>query len=316
MPPGIIRLKTSAAGAGQRLDVWLSANLPGLSRSRIQSLIESGNITISGRKIRASRKITANMEIEINIPPARPTELVAEDIPLTILYEDADIIVINKQAGLVVHPAAGHASGTLVNALMHHCDNLAGIGGELRPGIVHRLDKDTSGVMVAAKNEQAMMELARQFKEGLVQKKYVAVVHGTPSPARGRIQTSIGRSRHDRKKMSVTGSTGRVAVTNYEITQSFGFASLMQLCIETGRTHQIRVHMAHIGHPVIGDKQYGGRRKQKLCLPVEAKRQLLHAEFLAFTHPVNGKNMCFKAAIPEDMNAVIKALKRIKRNLQ
>ncbi len=306
MKSRIIRLQADRTTL--RLDSWLSKHLPDLSRTRIQSLIKAGFVTINGHPVTSRSSIAAGNKIRIEVPPPQSTELVAQDIPLTVIHEDQDIIVINKQSGLVVHPAPGHSSGTLVNALLHHCNDLAGIGGELRPGIVHRLDKDTSGIMIIAKNEKTMTELMRQFKSGSVHKEYIAIVHGTPNPSRGRITTCIGRSARDRKKMAVTTRMGRNAVTNYEVMETFSSSSLLRLHIETGRTHQIRVHLSYVGHPVVGDKQYGGG-KCKCDLPIEIKRQLLHAELLAFIHPATGKQMSFKASMPDDMKTVIEMLK-------
>jgi 23S rRNA pseudouridine1911/1915/1917 synthase len=210
---------------------------------------------------------------------------------------------------MVVHPAPGHSAGTLVNALLHHCTDLTGIGGEERPGIVHRLDKDTSGVMVVAKNEAAMAGLVQQFKMGKVRKEYLAVVHGVPRPGEGRIETLIGRSRHDRKRMSSDPARGRKAVTDYKIEQAFLNASLVRLRIQTGRTHQIRVHMKHLGHPVVGDSQYGPG-KRPCALPTSAARQMLHSEILAFVHPCRGgKKNKYKAPVPDDMRELIEELK-------
>ena len=301
-----MKLIATPDDAGLRLDVWLARCLPDLSRSRLQSLIKAGNVTCGGSAVRPRAKVTARLEVEIEIPAPVSVELARENIPLAILYEDADIIVIDKPAGLVVHPAAGHADGTLVNALLYHCDDLAGIGGERRPGIVHRLDKDTSGAMVAAKTEQAMANLGEQFKAGQVRKEYLAVVHGKPAPAAGTVKTLIGRSSHDRQKMSARPSSGRPAVTHYRVEESWGGMSLLRVRIETGRTHQIRVHMAHIGHPVAGDRQYGRRQ---MTLPIPVARQMLHAETLAFHHPRTGQPLEFKAPLPADLKRLIQALR-------
>jgi 23S rRNA pseudouridine1911/1915/1917 synthase len=242
------------------------------------------------------------MEVCVRIPPPTVTELMPEAIPLDVLYEDSDIIIVNKQAGLVVHPAAGHSSGTLVNALLYHCHDLGGIGGDLRPGIVHRLDKDTSGALVAAKHETALNGLIEQFKAGRVEKEYRALVLGIPTPPSGTIETLIGRSRNDRKKMSAHPPVGRQAVTHYETIRRWVDAALLSVRIETGRTHQIRVHMRHIGHPVLGDSQYGSRQAARM-----APRQMLHAFRLAFAHPVSGVPVSVTAAFPDDMIARIGA---------
>lgn len=301
-----MKLRATPDDVGLRLDVWLTRRLPDLSRSRLQMLIKHGDITMGGKAVRPHAKVTEGLEVDVDIPPAVPVELAGEDIPLEILYEDSDIIVINKPAGLVVHPAAGHASGTLVNALLHHCGDLAGIGGELRPGIVHRLDKDTSGAMVAAKNEPAMAGLVDQFKQGQVRKEYLALVCGKPVPASGTVKTLIGRSPHDRKKMSAKPATGRMAVTHYQTQESWKEVSLLRVRIETGRTHQIRVHVAHIGHPVAGDRQYGRRQP---ALPAPVTRQMLHAETLAFRHPRTGKPLEFRAPLPADMKSLLDFLR-------
>jgi len=298
------------ADAGGRLDRWLCRCLPELSRSRIQQLIKSGHVTACGRPVKAHQKPVAGTAVHISIPDPEALDLTAEDIPLNVIYEDADIIVVNKQAGMVVHPAAGHYSGTLVNALLGRCRDLPGIGGKMRPGIVHRLDKGTSGALVAAKTERAMAGLARQFKDRAVRKEYLALVWGRPRETRARIETSIGRSRRDRKKMSVNPVAGRNAVTNYETVEVFKRLALLRVRIETGRTHQIRVHLAHLGCPVVGDCDYGGRRGE---LPQEAERPMLHAERLAFDHPASGKRREFVAPLPADMKKLIGALKHEKK---
>lgn len=295
--------------AGKRLDVWLALAFPDLSRSRLQALIGDGHVLVNGRQAKPSHKAVAGTSVTVDIPPAVETGLIPEAIPLRILHEDADIVVLDKPAGMVVHPAAGHGSGTLVNALLAHCPDLAGIGGEKRPGIVHRLDRDTSGVMVAAKNEAAMRSLVAQFKQRRVTKEYFAVVWGVPHPASGRAETLIGRSTHDRKKMSATPAAGRPAITLYETVEPFGAASVLRVRIETGRTHQIRVHMAWLGHPIVGDAQYG--RKRSDAFPVAPpQRQMLHAARLELDHPRTGKHMTFVAPPPEDMQNFIDALRR------
>jgi 23S rRNA pseudouridine1911/1915/1917 synthase len=298
-------LSVKAAEAGDRLDVWLDGKLPDLSRSRIQSLVRQGNITVDGSPARCHRKVAVGMRVSVTVPPPVASGLLAEDIPLDILHEDSHIIVVNKTAGMVVHPAAGHATGTLVNALLHRCKDLEGIGGELRPGIVHRLDKDTSGVMVVAKTAHAMDSLVEQFKAGTVSKRYMTIVAGIPDPPEGRVETLIGRSRHDRKKMSARPAKGREAVTCYELIEAYEGASLLRVRIETGRTHQIRVHMAHLGHPVLGDRQYGSRRPN-LLVP---DRQMLHAERLRFLHPESRKSVTFRSPVPGDMQEVLEDLR-------
>ncbi len=240
------------------------------------------------------------------LPAPTSTEVQPEDIPLDILHEDAHIIAINKPAGLVVHPAPGNENGTLVNALLHHCDDLAGIGGEIRPGIVHRLDKDTSGVIIVAKTDPALTELSRQFKARETKKEYQAITHGIPSQPSGRIETTIGRHPIHRKKMAAEVRTGRHAVSNYEITEAFERAALLRIRIETGRTHQIRVHMAHIKHPIIGDKLYGRTHANA----IKADRQMLHAAKLTVVHPSTGEPIHFSAPVPLDMLTLLSSLRK------
>lgn len=307
------KLTVQPGEAGARLDIWLGSHKPDLSRARWQELIKAEHVRVNGQARKPHYELRANDVVETEIPPPEPTELVAQDIPLNILFEDTDILVLNKPAGLVVHPAPGHSSDTLVNALLYHCKDpatggtsLKGIGGEQRPGIVHRLDKDTSGVLVIAKNELAMTGLASQFKSREVRKQYAALVWGQPIPERGTIKTLVGRNPHNRKKMSAKPAAGRPAVTHYETVQKSPEASLLRVHIETGRTHQIRVHLAYIGHPVVGDAQYG--RARKTDRPVSAGRQMLHAEQLAFTHPRTGQSLEFRAPIPEDMQTLLKQL--------
>ncbi|MCE9615179.1 MAG: RluA family pseudouridine synthase [Lentisphaerae bacterium] len=295
-------------GAGNRLDLWVETRVPELSRARIQALVKRGLITVNGQSAKAHLKIRPGMTVRVVVPPPEPLALTPEAIPLDILFEDRDLIVLNKPAGLVVHPAAGHPSGTLVNALLHHCHDLAGINGTQRPGIVHRLDRDTTGVMVVAKHDHAMQALAEQFKAGVVHKQYVALVHGVPTPDTGTIESLIGRSRHDRKKMSATPSHGRRAVTHYEVAEVLGDLARLNLRIETGRTHQIRVHLTHIGHPVVGDATYGSRRAT-----AGATRQMLHAASLSFYHPKSGKRLTFEAPLPADMVALLGTLRRAAR---
>lgn len=285
-----------------RLDVWLSENIEDLSRSRLQELIRDGWVRVNGKTSKPNAGLKIGDQVEVTIPDAVPVELIAEPIPLAVLYEDADIIVINKQAGLVVHPAAGHPSGTLVNALLHHCQDLRGIGGELRPGIVHRLDRDTTGVLIAAKHQAAYEALAAMFKSRVVTKEYRALVWGVPRPDKGRIETLIGRSRHDRKRMSTQTDHGRPAVTWYETLETRGPISMVSLRIETGRTHQIRVHMIHRHCPIVGDPEYGLRHPREL--PILPQRQMLHAARLALQHPIARRPMVFDAPIPADMRAV------------
>lgn len=296
---------------GLRLDTWLARVLPDCSRARIQALIGQGRVAVAGRTAKASLRVTPGLAVTVTIPPPEPAGLRAEPIPLAVLYEDGDLIVLDKPAGLVVHPAAGHPTGTLVNALLAHCPDLPGIGGERRPGIVHRLDKDTSGLLVAAKSEAALTGLQNQFKARAVRKEYVALVAGRPDPPAGRIETPIGRAAGDRKKMSATPIRGRPAVTLYESVRRFAAWTLLRVRIETGRTHQIRVHLSHLGHPIAGDRTYGRRSLPPLPLP--AARQMLHAAELAFSHPITGRPLAFTAPLPADMRSLIDALEQADR---
>ncbi|MBN1557116.1 MAG: RluA family pseudouridine synthase [Lentisphaerae bacterium] len=312
----MMRTELTADIPAARLDVFLHGRLPGLSRARIQALIRAGRVTVDGLPESPGRKVRRGTRIVVDMPPPVPADPQPEPIPLDVLYEDRDVVVVNKPAGLVVHPAPGHASGTLVNALLYHCRDLGGVGGERRPGIVHRLDKDTSGVLVAAKHDAALQALAAQFKGGAVEKVYRALVYGQPDPPAGRVETWVGRSVHNRKKMAAeplhrTGrrrvaGPGRRALSIYRVTETLGPCSLLEVRIETGRTHQIRVHLAHIGHPVVGDSRYGRRRTEG----VPAPRQLLHAAELAFRHPRSGARVAFRAPIPADFRAVVDALRQ------
>ncbi|MBT3295057.1 MAG: RluA family pseudouridine synthase [Verrucomicrobia bacterium] len=294
------QLTVEPEDAGQRLDTWLHAQLPDYSRSRLQGLIRKGHVLVDGHNVRPHAATRPGAVVTVTCPPPQAVTVAAENIPLDILFEDSDLVVVNKAAGLVVHPAVGNWTGTLVNALLYHCKDLAGVGGELRPGIVHRLDKDTSGVMVVAKNDHALQHLVDQFKAGTVRKEYAALVRGVPRPPQRRIETLIGRSRHDRKKMSAQPPRGRTAITNYIVAEAFGDrAAQLAVTIETGRTHQIRVHMAHVGHPVLGDSLYGRNKPiGELGLP---GRQLLHARHLVLKHPVSNELHTFEAPLPQDM---------------
>ncbi|MUO78085.1 RluA family pseudouridine synthase [Agrobacterium vitis] len=318
-----------------RLDAWLAASLGGdLSRNRVKALIEQGAVFINGAAVtEPKRKIKPGDQVVIAMPEPEDPEPKGEDIPLTVLYEDKDLIVLSKPAGLVVHPGAGNWTGTLVNALIHHCgDSLSGIGGVKRPGIVHRLDKETSGVMVVAKNDIAHRHLADQFadhgRSGPLERAYQALVWGRPRGLRGTIDAALGRA-GDRTKRTVKREDtddAREAITHYEVMERYGekpdatcLASLVECRLETGRTHQIRVHMAHIGHPLIGDPEYGAAFKTKAnLLPEAAKaivnnfhRQALHAYLLAFEHPTTGEVIHFEAPIPDDMETIIEALRDI-----
>ena len=290
-----------------RLDAHLAAIHPAISRSRWKQLIEDGRVALNGVPVRKpNTALAAGDELRCTLPAPAPVGLVAADIPLDILYEDSDLIALNKPAGLVVHPAPGHAADTLVNALLHHCADLQGIGGELRPGIVHRLDKDTSGVLVVAKNEAAVANLVAQFSAHTVEKEYLALVWGAPKKPTGVVELPIGRHPVHRKKMAVVAK-GRPAVTRYETLAAMPLASLLRVRIETGRTHQIRVHLAHLGHPVVGDATYG-RARHGLPADLEIPRQMLHAHRLKLAHPRDGRPMEFTAPPPADFLAAQKIL--------
>jgi len=324
--------------AGERLDRYLAQQLPQMSRSRVKALIKEGHARLAGRTIEEpNSRVKSGDEIEFAIPPAEPAIPKGEPIPLTILFEDDALLVLDKPAGLVVHPAAGNWTGTLVNALIAHCgDSLSGIGGVKRPGIVHRLDKATSGLMVVAKTDQAHQALARAFAEkgrrGDLERRYLALVWGAQSPPKGIIRGAIGRKTEQRQKMAVVERGGKPAVTHYRMLETFGVkqptsdgqqqgpvASMVECLLETGRTHQIRVHMAHIGHPLIGDAVYGAGFKSKAAaLPEAAQRaigelgrQALHAGELSFAHPVSGEILRFESPLPADMERVVAELKAL-----
>ncbi len=291
-----------------RLDTWLTTQCEGFSRARVQGLLKAGLVTVNGSVCtRATASVKPGDVVEISIPPPVPAEPEPENIPLSILFEDDDLLALDKPAGFVVHPAPGHLSGTLVNALLYHCPSLSGIGGVARPGIVHRLDQDTSGVMVVAKSQRAMDVLTKAFSSHTnMRKTYLALVHGTPSPLQGRIETLIGRSPFDRKKMAVVTRNGKNAITHYRVvSEKANPLSLVECDIETGRTHQIRVHMASVlGCPIAGDVVYGHPGWDKKLTPVPP-RQLLHAWKLALTHPVTREPLLLEAPLPADFEANI-----------
>jgi 23S rRNA pseudouridine1911/1915/1917 synthase len=317
--------------AGWRLDRFLAAALPDFSRSRLQQLLETGAVTLGAATIKdANHRVKPGDGFTVTVPPTAPAVPQGQDIPLEAVYEDKDLIVINKPAGLVVHPAAGNPDGTLVNALIAHCgtDALA-IGGEARPGIVHRLDKDTSGLLVAAKTERAMASLAKQFANHTIERAYNAVVWGAPRDSTGMIESQIGRSPFDRKRMAVLRGGGKLARTRYKVLEKFGpgdrpFASLIECRLETGRTHQIRVHLTHLGHPLIGDPQYGRSRtapRGKSDAELHAfsaaagfSRQALHAFVLGFQHPSLHKTLRFEAPWPADFADLVAALRGLNKS--
>ncbi|MGE0650986.1 MAG: RluA family pseudouridine synthase [Alphaproteobacteria bacterium] len=304
----------AAAEDRGRLDAFLAARLQALSRSRLKALIVSGAVSADGETIKdPSRPVKPGARYRIAVPAAAPATPAAQDIALAILYEDEHLIVIDKPAGLVVHPAPGNPDRTLVNALIHHCGaGLTGIGGVARPGIVHRLDKDTSGVMVVAKTAAAHESLVAQFAARSIERAYGALVWGVPNPAAGRIEGNIGRSPRNRKKMAVRRSGGRAAVTHYRTVARVGTrASRVECRLETGRTHQIRVHMAHIGHPIVGEPLYGGRRRLSTVPGLVAPHQALHAFRLGFRHPASGEKLRFDAPFPPYFNDLIKFLEKM-----
>ena len=299
----MIRTVFTADRADERLDLFLVRRLPDLSRSYAQRLIADGQVTVDGTARKANYKLRGGEEVACTMPPAEEIEICAEDIPLDILYEDADIIVVNKARGMVVHPAAGIYTGTLVNALLWHCHDLSGINGALRPGIVHRLDKDTSGVMVAAKNDMAHHYLARQIRDKDARREYRAIVHGNIVPRAGVITGDIGRHPTDRKKMAIVRENGKPATTHFEVLERFGSYTYVSCRLETGRTHQIRVHMTSIGHPLVGDPKYTAKKN-----PFAIVGQALHSLSLSLTHPRTGTEMTFTAPLPADMEEILHTL--------
>lgn len=292
---------------GARLDQFLAGRFGHLTRSRIKTLIDGGFATINEKAARPGHRLAFGDVVELAVPELREAAARPEEIPLNVVYEDGSLLVINKPRGLVVHPAAGNESGTLVNALLSHCKDLSGIAGELKPGIVHRLDKDTTGLLVVAKNDEAHLSLSRQIGEKSARRIYLALVEGNIAEDRGRVDAPLGRSRADRKKIAVV-EDGRQAATEYFILERFGDCTLVECHLETGRTHQIRVHMKHIGHPVAGDPVYG-LKKQRF----NVDGQLLHAARLEFTHPATGERMKFEAPLPEDFERVLESLRRKKK---
>lgn len=291
--------------AGQRLDQFCQAQLAGFSRARCQALIEGGHVTVGDRAAKASLKLKAGESVTIGVPPLEESEVLPEAIPLAIVYEDADLLVVNKPQGMVVHPAPGSPSGTLVNALLHHVRDLSGIGGVSRPGIVHRLDKDTSGLMVVAKHDRAHQALSAQIAAKTALRQYWAVVRGAMPEPDGRIDAPIARHPGQRQKMAVVQG-GRPAATRWRTLETFKGYSLLELTLETGRTHQIRVHLAYLGHPVVGDPVYGGEVK----LPVKLAGQALHARKLSFDHPTTGEPVSFEAEVPENFQKLLNYMRQ------
>lgn len=299
---GLETVTAEAEDAGTRADVFLAAKL-GVSRSNMQRLLEDGRVKRGEKIIKANYKVRAGEMFVVDIPEPEPIEAVPENIPLDIIYEDDDVVVLNKARGMVVHPAPGNYTGTLVNALLYHCSNLSGINSAIRPGIVHRLDKDTSGIMIVAKNDAAHISLSQQIQSKTAVRTYLAVVRGNIKTDSGTIETQIARDKTDRKKMAVVKEGGRDAITDYEVLERFGKYTLVRCKLRTGRTHQIRVHMEYLGYPLVGDPKYSPMKT-----PFGIKGQALHSHTLEFTHPRTGERMKFEAPLPEDMHKIITRL--------
>jgi 23S rRNA pseudouridine1911/1915/1917 synthase len=316
----MLDLSVPAPSHGERLDRFLAAAQADLSRSRLQQLIRGGRVSVNGRAARASHRLRDGDRIRIELPESRPARLVPEELPLTIVHEDDDLIVIDKPAGTVVHPGAGVMSGTLVHALLHRYPEIADVGGEGRPGIVHRLDKDTSGLIAVARSARAYRALVEALRARTVHRRYRALVWGDPRSEGGTISAAVGRDPHERKRMAVVARGGREARTHWRVTERFGLASHLELELDTGRTHQIRVHLTHLRHPVVGDPVYGGRGKKLLSLPPLQRslgralleclpRQALHASQLELLHPVTGTGLTFRATLPDDFARALKLLR-------
>ena len=299
---GLETVTAEAEDAGTRADVFLAAKL-GVSRSNMQKLLEDGRVKRGEKIIKANYKVRAGEMFVVDIPDPEPIEAVPENIPLDIIYEDDDVVVLNKARGMVVHPAPGNYTGTLVNALRYHCSNLSGINSAIRPGIVHRLDKDTSGIMIVAKNAAAHISLSQQIQSKTAVRTYLAVVRGNIKTDSGTIETQIARDKTDRKKMAAVKEGGRDAITDYEVLERFGKYTLVRCKLRTGRTHQIRVHMEYLGYPLVGDPKYSPMKT-----PFGIKGQALHSHTLEFTHPRTGERMKFEAPLPEDMHKIITRL--------
>ena len=301
--PVVREVPATAEDAGRRLDVFLAERLEE-SRSRMQGILGQGKVLKGGRPMKANYKVKAGDSFLVELPDPEPEEPQPEDIPLDILYEDEDLLVLNKARGMVVHPAPGHMHGTLVNALLHHCgEHLSTVGGAFRPGIVHRLDKDTSGVMMVAKNDAAHLSLARQIQSKTARRSYLAVVRGNVKEDSGRIETLLARDKRERKRMAVVEEDGRDAITGYTVLERFGRFTLVRCDLETGRTHQIRVHMQYLGNPVVGDPKYSPQKE-----PFAIKGQALHSHTLDLLHPRTGEALHFEAPVPADMAKIITRL--------
>ena len=319
--PEDLHLRVDASMQGTRIDRLLALHFPDITRSRFQKLLRDGRVTARGRKVRSAYRVLDGDDIRVCVPAPEPSSLVPEPIPLAILHEDADVLVVDKPAGLVVHPAAGNRRGTLVHALLHHVPELAALAGAGRPGIVHRLDKDTSGLLVVAKNAHAHACLAAALQRRAVQRRYAALVWGRVQRAEGAVDLPVGRHPLDRKRMSVHSRRGRPAFTRYHVRERLAFTTLLDVRLDTGRTHQIRVHLASLGHPVFGDATYGGRNSCLTRLPAGLRvvarqalqsmpRQALHATRLSFQHPATGIDMAFESPLPADFSQILAMLRQ------
>lgn len=299
-----IKIKVIDEYIGKRIDKILTQVLKDYSRTQIQLLIQNQNVQVNGKVVKASYKLEENDEILVHIPEAESTDILPEDIPLDVVYEDSDVIVVNKPSGMIVHPSPGIYTGTLVNALLYHCHDLSGINGVMRPGIVHRIDKETSGLLMVAKNDKAHQSLSEQLQEHTVTRRYLALVHGVIPHEFGRIEAPIGRDPNDRQKMTCTDKNAKDAITNFKVVERFDDMTLVECRLETGRTHQIRVHMQYIGHPVYGDPQYGLKRDDT------SHGQYLHAKILGFIHPSTGEEMYFESDLPDYFEEKLEELRR------
>lgn len=317
-----IHLIVDSFNLGERLDKFLHSQYPKRTRSFFQNLIKKGDVRVNGEIVKAGYSLKIEDNISIQLKPPESNHLLAENIPLDIVYEDEYILVVNKQAGLVVHPGAGNRSGTLVNALLHHTNQLSNISGSLRPGIVHRLDKNTSGLIVVAKKDECHAALVKQFETREIERTYNALVWGVPDNSSGEIETYLDRSRRDRKKMAISHQKGKLAITTYRVLKSFQYFSLLELSLRTGRTHQIRVHLNHIHHPIFGDPDYNGRKTQLLRLPSYLRkrgmdllkhltRQALHAKKLSFIHPKTGNYVNFESSTPDDLGILLEKIPKV-----
>ena len=314
----ITYLHIDSSASGLRLDKFLKYKYPSFTRSYLQNLISKGHITVNSNTVKTGYQLKVNDNVQISLPEPQPSHIKPENIPLTILYEDHSLLIVNKPAGMIVHPGAGNYKGTLVNALLYHCKNLSGINGVLRPGIVHRLDKYTSGLLVIAKNDRTHVHLSHQFEEKSIFRIYEALVWGVPGKT-GEIITQIGRSKRDRKKMTVLKEGGKEAITDYRILKDYLYLAHLQIKLKTGRTHQIRVHLNHIHHPIFGDPEYNGRKSQIYRLPSHLQkrgaqllkgidRQALHAKSLQFIHPEKKQRMKFDSELPDDMQNLLEKI--------